>query len=99
MTVAELIERLRLADPNATVMFLPSGADEDELEDVSAVAAFGPHWTRERGVDKGRPYEFIYAGQPRRGFREECENVVYDALAVVVLSVDDEFLRSRRFPW
>ncbi|QIE22863.1 hypothetical protein SBC2_08760 [Caballeronia sp. SBC2] len=99
MRVRDLLHKLRDVDPDAMVMFLPLGADEDELENVNAFATFGPHWTRERGVDKGRPYEFIYAGEPNRELRQQCDNVVYDALAVVVLSVDDEFLRSRHFPW
>ncbi|CAN7177364.1 hypothetical protein [Caballeronia sp. LjRoot31] len=59
MTVAELMEILRNADPLARVTFLRWGADEDEVEEVDAVRVPGRTWTREtysRRVKNTKPF-------------------------------------------
>jgi hypothetical protein len=96
VTVFELVEILQTADQQATVVFLPWGADEDEVEEVKAVAVPERQWTRETFTAKGREYMTLYPGGPRTDLGPECENVVDESVSVVVLSVDNEFLSSRR---
>ena len=97
MTVSELVERLGTADPMATVVFLPWGADEDEVEEVDAVAIPGRMWTRESFTMSGREYETFHEGGSRTDLGPECKNVVEQPVSVVILCADVDFLRSRRF--
>lgn len=97
MTVSELIEQLRTADPDARVVFLPFGADEDELEDVGVVEVFAAPWTIERRHRDGSADEFLYSGSPQHMGSDSSERVEYEPVKVVVLSIDQEFLRSRNF--
>jgi hypothetical protein len=97
MTAAELIERLKAADPNARVLFLPFGADEDELEDVGVVEIFTLPWTIERRHHDNGIDEWLYSGEPEQPDADERGPVEYESVRVVVLSVDKQFLDSRRF--
>ncbi|WP_341317469.1 hypothetical protein WN982_40065 [Paraburkholderia sp. IMGN_8] len=97
MTAAELIERLHTAHPDARVMFLPFGADEDGLEDVGVAEVFAMPWTLERCYHGGHVDEFLYSGKPDQAGADECGRVEYTSVRVVVLSVDEGFLRSRRY--
>jgi len=97
MTAAELIERLQTAHPDARVMFLPFGADEDELEDVGVAEVFAMPWTLKRCYHDEDVDEFLYSGKPERARADECGRVEYTSVRVVVLSVDEGFLRSRRY--
>jgi hypothetical protein len=96
MTVADLMDRLRDADPDATVMLLPNGDDEQDAQEVRAITVGGVGWTYERGIDKGRAYEFLYAGEPHIELRTDCEDVTYKKVDVVMLAADEESLHSAR---
>ena len=97
MTAFELIERLQAADPDARVVFLPYGADEDELEDVGVVEVFPRAWTSVRRYYDRRVDEFLYSGSTEQVGGDDCERVERTAVKVVVLSVDTDFLASRNF--
>src|ERR1700710_1207487 len=86
MTIAELMDFLRKADPSATVMFVPPGNNEQYAEEVRIISSSGVGWTREQGVDKGRPYEMLYMGEPHRELRTNCEHVTYERVQVVLLA-------------
>jgi len=86
MKVSELMELLRGADPDATVMLLPYGATEADAHEVRCIHPGGVNWTRERGLDKGREYEFLYPGEPHRDVRTECEQVACETVSVVLLA-------------
>lgn len=87
MKIAELMEFLRNADPSATVMFVPPGDREQYAEEVRFISSSSVGWTREQGVDKGRPYEILYIGEPHRQLRTNCEHVTYEKVSVVLLAV------------
>jgi len=97
VTVSELVERLRAADPAATVAFLAWGADEDEVEEVDAVVVPRRMWMRETFNSSGREYKILHEGVSRTDLGPECKNVVQQPVSVVILCVDTEFLSSRRF--
>jgi hypothetical protein len=94
MKISELLELLRRADPEAQVMLLPSGADEDDAQEVRDIFSTEVRWTHEHGVDKGRQYEFLYPGEPHCDFRSQCEQVTYVRVNVVMLAAEEEFSRS-----
>src|ERR1700694_2632420 len=96
MNVRELMQKLVVADPDAMVLFLPWGADEDELEEVRAIAVFRDTWTHESGRFASDGYEVYYPGGVRGRSEPGYEDVHATSVQVVVLCVDDEFLRSRR---
>jgi hypothetical protein len=96
MTVTELLELLRDTDHAAKVMLLPHGAAESDAEEVRGVLPANDRWTHEQGVDKGRPYEFLYPGDPHRDLRTTCEQVTYERFAVVLLAADEGILSSGR---
>ncbi|OAJ62798.1 hypothetical protein A6V36_20755 [Paraburkholderia ginsengiterrae] len=85
MTIAELMEFLRNADPSAAVMLVPPGDREQYAEEVRFISSSSVGWTRESGIDKGRPYEFLYPGAPHRDLRAGCEQVTYESVSVVLL--------------
>ena len=85
MQTAELMDFLRNADPSATVMFVPFGNNEQYAEEVRFISSSSIGWTRESGIDKGRPYEFLYLGAPHRDLRADCEQVTYESVSVVLL--------------
>ncbi|BCZ81698.1 MULTISPECIES: hypothetical protein [Paraburkholderia] len=85
MQIAELMDFLRNADPSATVMFVPHGEREQDAQEVELVSPSRVEWTRESGIDKGRPYEFLYPGAPHRDLRAGCEQVTYERVSVVLL--------------
>ena len=87
MQIAELMDFLRNADPSATVMFVPPGHSEQYSEEVRLISSSSDGWTREQGVDKGRPYEMLYMGEPHRELRTNCEHVTYERVQVVLLAV------------
>ncbi|KAE8754490.1 hypothetical protein PQR70_36645 [Paraburkholderia madseniana] len=89
MKVAELMDFLRNADPSATVLFVAPGDKEPDAQEVKFISSNGASWTREQGVDKGRPYEFLYMGEPHRELRTDCENVTYERVLVVLLAADE----------
>jgi hypothetical protein len=60
MKVSELLELLRRADPEARLMFMPPGADEQDAQEVRDIYSSDVRWTHESGVDKGRQYELLY---------------------------------------
>jgi hypothetical protein len=86
MKIAELLDFLRNADPSATVMFVPLGDREQDAQEVEVVSPSRVEWTRESGIDKGRPYEFLYPGAPQRDLRAGCEQVTYERVPVVLLA-------------
>jgi hypothetical protein len=96
MNVRELMQRLRVANPDATVLFLPWGADEDELEEIRAIAVYRDAWTHESGRFASNGYEVYYPGDVRGRCELGYEDVRATSVQVVVLCVDDEFLRTRR---
>lgn len=96
MKVSELLELLREADPEARVMFMPPGADEQDAQEVRDNYSSDVRWTHESGVDKGRQYEFLYPGEPHRDLRTDCQQVTYVRVSVVVLVAEEEFSRSAR---
>jgi hypothetical protein len=87
MQTAELMDFLRNADPSATVMLVPPGDREQYAEELRFVSSSSVGWTREQGVDKGRPYEMLYMGEPHRELRTNCEHVTYENVPVVLLAV------------
>ncbi|KAA1014864.1 hypothetical protein FVF58_02745 [Paraburkholderia panacisoli] len=89
MTIAELMEFLRNADPSAAVMLVPPGDREQYAEEVRFISSSSVGWTREQGVDKGRPYEMLYMGEPHRELRTNCEHVTYERVLVVLLAADE----------
>jgi hypothetical protein len=95
MKVSELLELLRRADPEARLIFMPPGADEQDAQEVRDIFSSDVRWTHESGVDKGRQYEFLYPGEPHRDFRSECEQLTYHSVSVVFLTDDDSDHRSR----
>ena len=97
MTVIELMTILRSADPLAKVAFLPWGADEDEAEEVDAVCVPAIAWTRETYSWMGRKYKTLHQDEPRTDLPPEYENVAIETVSIVILSVDADFLKSRRF--
>jgi hypothetical protein len=97
MTVAELMEILRTADPLAKVAFLGWDADEDEVEEVDAVRVPGKRWTQETYSWKGQQYKALHQEGPCTDLPSGCKNVVVEYVSVVILSVDTEFLSSRQF--
>jgi 1-acyl-sn-glycerol-3-phosphate acyltransferase len=96
MTVSDLLNLLRDADPNASVMLLPYGTTEPDAQEVRSAFLGEVSWTRETGVDKGRPYEFLYPGEAHRDLRTDCKHVTYACVSVVLLSADEPALRSVR---
>ncbi|OYD77401.1 UNVERIFIED_ORG: hypothetical protein BDU10_2502 [Burkholderia sp. CF145] len=86
MKVSELMELLRGAHPDARVMLLPYGSTEEDAQEVRCIHLGGVNWTRERGLDKGREYEFLYPGEPHRDVRTDCEQVAYETVSVVLLA-------------
>ncbi|MHB9837960.1 hypothetical protein Q8F57_024295 [Paraburkholderia terrae] len=96
MKVSELLELLREADPDARVMLLSDGSTEADAHEVRCIHPSGVNWTRERGLDKGREYEFLYPGEPHRDVRTDCEQVTYARVSVVLLVAEEEFSRSAR---
>ena len=97
MTVVELMEILRAADPIAKVTFLPWGADEDEVEEVNAVRVPERKWTCETYSWKGQEYKSFHQEGPCTDLPSGYKDVVVEYVSVVILSVDTEFLSSRRF--
>jgi hypothetical protein len=89
MTVIELMDLLRDADPAAKVMLLPHGSAEPDAQEVRGILAGSVSWTHESGVDKGCAYEFLYPGDPHRDLRTTCEQVTYERFAVVLLAADE----------
>jgi hypothetical protein len=92
MKVSELLELLRSTDPEARVMFMPPGGDEQDAQEVRNIFSSDVRWTHESGVDKGRQYEFLYMGEPHRELRTDCENVTYERVMVVLLAADEATL-------
>ncbi|MGE8160412.1 hypothetical protein ACQKRQ_09645 [Paraburkholderia sp. NPDC080076] len=86
MKIAELIALLRNADPGASVMFVPLGESEEDAQEVKLVSPSPVQWTRESGMDKGRPYEFFYPGEPHRDLRTDSEQVTYENVSVMLLA-------------
>jgi hypothetical protein len=66
-------------------MFVPDGDREQDAQEVELVSPSRVEWTRESGIDKGRPYEFLYSGAPHRDLRAGCEQVTYESVSVVLL--------------
>ncbi|MFL9889345.1 hypothetical protein P0D71_07160 [Paraburkholderia sp. RL17-383-BIF-A] len=93
MKVSELLELLRRADPEARLMFMPPGADEQEVRDI---VSSDVRWTHESGVDKGRQYELLYPGEAHRDLRTDCEQVSYATVSVVLLLTEEESSRLTR---
>ena len=96
MKVSELLELLRRADPEARLMFMPPGADEQDAQEVRDIYSSDVRWTHESGVDKGRQYELLYPGEPHRNFRTDCEQVSCARVSVVLLVAEEEFSRLAR---
>jgi hypothetical protein len=88
MKVAQLIALLQAADSDATVMIVPPGESEYDAEEVRCFTSSSVAWTREQGVDKGRPYETLYRGEPHHELRTNCERVTYESVQVVLLAAD-----------
>jgi hypothetical protein len=86
MQIAELMDFLQNADPSATVMLVPPGNTEQYAEEVRFISSSSVDWTREQGVDKGRPYEMLYMGEPHLDLRTGCEQVTYERVQVVLLA-------------
>lgn len=89
MKVSELLKLLGRADPEARVMFMPADEDEQDAQEVRDICASDVGWTRESGVDKGRPFEFLYPGEPHRDYRSDCEQITYRSVSVIFLTVDE----------
>lgn len=95
MTVSELIGILRNAPQESRVTFLTWGADEDEVEDVVAVAMPGCIWTwaatgeGERSTSRPRALQAPYV--PKES------NVIPLSVSLVVLGSDEDILTTRRF--
>lgn len=90
MKVKDLLDVLRGADPDATVILLPEDeTDESDGQEVRSAYPGGMTWTRERGVSKGRPYESLYPGGPHCELRYDCEQVAYETVPVVVLGAKE----------
>jgi hypothetical protein len=92
MTVIELMDLLRDADPAAIVMLLPHGSAESDAQEVRGFFPSDVRWTHESGVDKGRAYEFLYPGEPHVGLRTEYEQISYKSVAAVLLAADQRIL-------
>ena len=95
MTVVELIEILREADPLARVAFMAGGFDADHAEEIVAVATPSQIWVRRGLPDKGRESGTPHAirqdyGDDASGHeRAESES---EPASVVILSTDEDFL-------
>ncbi|MFM0277732.1 hypothetical protein P0D75_06885 [Paraburkholderia sediminicola] len=96
MSVTELLQLLRDADPDAKVMLVPYGYSAADAQEVRDVLPASDRWTHEQGIDKGRPYEFLYHGEPHRDVRRKCEQVSYEKIAVVMLAADEGISRLTR---
>lgn len=62
MTVAELFDALRGADPASRVLFLGEYADCDEADEICEVVIPQDAWTYDSGRYAGRKYSVRYPG-------------------------------------
>ncbi|SPB17795.1 hypothetical protein NOV72_04998 [Caballeronia novacaledonica] len=92
MTVAELIDALRGADPTSRVLFLGEYADTDEADEVCEVAIPRDAWTCDSGRYAGREYSVRYPGPPAQRDNAYSE-VKQVSERVVVLSSGPTNLR------
>ncbi|MFL9889901.1 MULTISPECIES: hypothetical protein [Paraburkholderia] len=96
MSVTELLQLLREADPDAKVMLVPHGYSAADSQEVRGVLPASDRWTHEQGIDKGRPYEFLYPGEPHLDPRNSCEQITYENVVIVLLAADEGILGSTR---
>jgi hypothetical protein len=92
MTVRELIDMLRQADPSSLVLFLGEYADCDEADEIKEVVIPRQPWTHERGKYAGERYDVRYPGpfgQREAGYVD----VTHEVESVVVLSTGPTNLR------
>jgi len=86
MKVRELMEHLRNADPEATVLFLDEYADCDQADEVRQVTMPATNWTCERHADGDRAYDIHYPGPPERRDAPRQEEVTHSERVVVLSS-------------
>jgi hypothetical protein len=92
MLISELIARLHLADPDATVLYLPLYRDASESGVVNDVFLPASMWIR--GHDNSQGSEF-YLYRPRDpGSEEHAEGITFSDIKVVVLDEDLENLHN-----
>jgi hypothetical protein len=92
MHVRELIERLRAADPDATVLLLDEYGDNDDADEVHEVDVQRSPWTHETGLCANSRYEVYYPG-PAETREAAYHEVVARPIHVVVLSSGPTNLR------
>lgn len=83
MKVRELLARLRDADPEAEVRFMPLAADSTESDSVDEVEFQAELWT----FEEGDGYSVYYPGEPEQR-DAHYENVRCRLLPVVLLKPD-----------
>lgn len=92
MTVAELIDVLRDADPSSRVLFLGEYADSNEGDEVCEVVIPRDPWTFERGRYRTEDFSAYYPG-PAAAREEGYSDVTHASTRVVVLSTGPTNLR------
>lgn len=85
MKVRELVEQLRGADSDATVLWLDEYGDLDEADEVRQVDVRVESWAHEVGFRGDERYEVLCPG-PANEPKPGCRDVVLRELRVVVLS-------------
>jgi len=86
MTVRELIESLKAADPDSSVLFLENYADVGESDEVSHVVISKRLWVHETGGYFGDRYELRLPESERGEVEDGRTDVVQRLERVVVLS-------------